>query len=358
MYGEVVKVVTDTWMSLQLKQAFFAAMLLLVACAPRQSAQYADVPTDAHITPVFVATQRNLSHTGPNFGNERPKGLHFFRADVSIPPNHEAGKIEWPKGAPDAATDFVLASTQIFGDQNDFAQKVWRQNPGHETLVFVHGYNNTLSEAMYRFAQMRTDFNSPLPGVLFSWPSAGDARGYIYDRDSVLYSRDDLEQVLKALIDGPGERIFLVAHSIGAHLVMEVLRQAALRGDHRLLQRVSGVVLMSPDLDPDVFRRQVEAIGILPQPFLIFVSQEDRALTFASFLSGRKPRLGVINEANQLADLDVQVIDFTGLGDGSGLDHFTAATSPAAISILKGMTKQAQNPSAQFRKYMVLKTQP
>jgi esterase/lipase superfamily enzyme len=100
-----------------------------------------------------------------------------------------------------------------------------RENPGtHETLLFVHGYNNTLSEAMYRLAQIQTDFDTGMPGVLFSWPSAGDPRGYIYDRDSVLFARDDLTAVLRQLTSGPGDKVFLLAHSMGSSLVMETGR--------------------------------------------------------------------------------------------------------------------------------------
>ena len=236
--------------------------------------------------------------------------------------------------------------------------KVRAETPGPETLVFVHGYNNTLSESMYRLAQIQTDFDIRMPAVLFSWPSAGDARGYIYDRDSILYSRDDLEAVLDSLTARPGEKVFLLAHSLGSHLVMEVLRQAALRGDQTLLNRISGVVLMSPDIDPDLFRRQAEAIGKLPKPFMIFISRQDRALSLAGFLTGKKPRLGVIDAPKQVEGLDVTVVDFTELADGEGLNHFVPVTSPAAITVLNGLIAQSGKPGTGFEKFMVLKAQP
>jgi len=327
----------------------------LVACSPRQAAQFAAPDPSASIERIFVATELDLDDLGRQFGKERPTGLKYLHLDVSIPPTHSPGKVEWPEGPPDAATDFVMTGSHVYRGAAEMRGAMRRRTPGTETLVFVHGYNNTFSDAVYRFAQMRADFGSTGPGLLYSWPSAGDPRGYAYDRDSVLYSRDDFGEVLGHLTRTGDDRVFLLAHSMGSQLVMETLRQAALRGDRALLNRINGVVLMSPDIDPDVFRAQAEVIGPLPQPFLIFVSQQDRALSLAGLLTGRKPRLGTIDSAEQLEGIDgVRVVDFTALGDGEGLNHATAVTSPAAIEVLKGMISQLTGGSQEFEDYMVL----
>lgn len=329
--------------------------LALAACTPREAAQVGAPDPEATLQPVYVATQRKLDRTGTFFGEQRPEGIRFFRNVVSIPPTHVPGHIEWPAAdAADAATGFVVTDTTIFSSAQELRAHLRARRPGNETLVFVHGYNNTLSDSMYRLAQIQHDFGTGMPGVLFSWQSAGDPRGYIYDRDSVLHARDDLEEVLNTLTAGPDEKVFLLAHSMGAHLTMEVLRQAALRGNRTLLDRISGVVLMSPDIDPDLFRRQASVIGTLPDPFLIFVSRQDRALTLAGFLTGRKTRLGVIDGSEQVADLGVTVVDFTALGDGEGLNHMIPVASPAAVSVLQGMIAQAQLPGAGFSDYLVL----
>lgn len=328
----------------------------LTACAPRPAAQRAAPDTQARLEQVYIATDRALDRTGPVFGAPRDRGLKYFRATVSIPPTHTLGKVEWPEGPPDAATDFVVTQTKVYDGPGRFLGEIKRNRIKGETLLFVHGFNNTLSDSMYRVAQIQADFKVGMPSVLFSWQSAGDPRGYVYDRDSVLYARDDLESILQQLTSRPGERVLLLAHSMGAHLVMEVLRQAALRGDQQFLSRISGVMLMSPDIDPDLFRRQAESIGKLPQPFLIFISREDQALNLLSIITGRKPRLGVIDSAEAVAGLDVKVIDFTALADGEGLNHAVAATSPAAISVLRGIIGQARAGDSAFDDYMVLKT--
>lgn len=312
---------------------------LLVACAPRNAFQFAAPSPQAHVERIFIATARDLGDLGPSFGEERVRGLRYLHLDVSIPPTHRLGEVEWPRGTPDAATDFVVTGSHVYRGATGMIGAMRRHAPGKETLVFVHGYNNTFSDAVYRFAQIRTDFGIAGPGVLYSWPSAGDPRGYAYDRDSVLYSRDDFQYVLESLTAAPGQKVLLLAHSMGAQLVMETLRQAALAGDRRVIDRISGVVLIAPDIDPDVFRSQAVAIGKLPKPFLIFVSRADRALTLSGLLFGRKPRLGVIEGPEQLEGVKgVQVIDFTALGaEDKGLRHAVPITSPAAIRVLRGM---------------------
>ncbi len=333
-------------------------LVMLAACAPRQAAKLAPPNPLASTERIYVTTGLALNNLGPIFGEKRPEGQNYLHVDVSIPPTHQPGKIAWPKGEPDAATDFVVTDLQTYRTAPAMLRSMRGTMPGDETLVYVHGYNSTFSESVYRFAQIRADFGGTEPGMLYAWPSAGDPRGYAYDRDSVLTARDDFEATLNALTQGSNKRVVLMAHSMGSHLVMEPLRQAALRGNRRLLDRINAVVLMSPDIDPDVFRSQAEAIGKLPDPFLIFISQEDRALTLAGFLTGRKPRLGVIDSTDAVAGLDVKVIDFTALGDGEELNHNVPFTSPAAISVLKGMISQVESGGAPFRDYMVLTAKP
>ncbi|MEM8777227.1 MAG: alpha/beta fold hydrolase [Pseudomonadota bacterium] len=331
-------------------------LTVLAGCGERPAAQYGTTVPEATIEPVYVATQRALDNTGGVFGEKRTGEIRYFRADVSVPPTHSPGKIEWPKGPPDAATDFVLANTEIYKSGDEFVRVVKARRPARETQIFVHGYNVNLSDGMYRVAQMKTDFGGAEPMVLFSWASAGDPRGYVYDRDSVLYARDDLEQLINRFTRSSNDRVVLVAHSMGAQLVMEVMRQAALRGNRAMINRINAVVLMSPDIDPDVFRRQARTIGKLPDPFLIFVSQEDRALGVSGLLSGLKPRLGVISSPEEVSDLNVSVIDFTALADGENLGHSVATTSPAAISVLRGLIDQAESGERAFERYLVLGT--
>ncbi|MEM6579244.1 MAG: alpha/beta fold hydrolase [Pseudomonadota bacterium] len=339
---------------------FLFGLVLIAGCAPRQTAQVAEPVAKAEVLPIWVATQRALDNSGPAFGVRRTGVMSYMRADVSIPPTHQPGRIEWPGPYEEANAEehFALVGSEVLPDVNALRKALPHKGSERETVVFVHGYNVTLSDAMYRMAQMAHDFQTPNPSVLFSWQSAGDARGYVYDRDSVLYARDDLETFLNQMTRTSNDSVMLVAHSMGSQLVMETLRQMSLKGNRQTLSRINAVILMSPDLDTDLFRRQAGAIGDLPQPFVVFVSSKDRILGLSSILTGRKQRLGVLQDPSEVAGLDVSILDFSALNSDAQTSHDVASTSPAAISVVKGMTAQARQGGAAFDNYMVLTEQP
>src|SRR5580704_2423612 len=94
-----------------------------------------------------------------------------------------------------------------------------------------------------------------------TWPSRGSIFEYGYDRESANFSRDALEETLRRIARDPsvGE-ITVMAHSMCAWLVMESLRQMAIR-DGRVTAKVQNVILASPDLDVDVCATQWRGFG-------------------------------------------------------------------------------------------------
>lgn len=197
----------------------------------------------------------------------------------------------------------------------------------------MHGFNNTFAEGTYRIAQMAHDLDLPGTVVHYSWPSAAEPLGYAYDRDSALFARDGLEELLKSVQAAGPRRIILVAHSMGSALLMETLRQVAIRGDNALLARIGGVVLISPDIDVDVFRSQAKDIGRLPQPFVVFTSRRDRVLRLSARLSGQTDRLGTLADLDRVADLPITLLDTAAFNSGDG--HFNVGNSPALLRLLE-----------------------
>ncbi|WP_168797851.1 alpha/beta hydrolase [Pacificoceanicola onchidii] len=333
-------------------QALFLC-LCLVACGTVRELDGLSPPAEgASLQTVFVATQRSADQLGQSFGTARQTALSFGEVTVSVPPNHQIGRIEWQSPTPDARREFAIVDAQPQDSLNGFTRTVFDQQdavPG-EVLVYVHGFNTTASEAVFRMAQIQEDFALDDPGVLFSWPSAGLSTGYAYDRDSVIYSRDDLVTVLDALTR-KGRRVVLVAHSMGSHLAMEALRQARLTGNDRLVDNISAVVLMSPDIDLDVFLRQVEVAEPLPQPFMVLTAEQDRALSLSGLLTGR-PRLGRTIDQGLIGRDDIAVFDFSSLADGQNYNHFVPVTSPTAIEFIRSLTMTGENAPHKLRKFL------
>lgn len=295
------------------------------------------------IEQIFVGTTRAYDPETKTFGSERSPALSLAEYDISVPPIRKAGQIKWPKqGRPaDPTTEFVTASETIFADASDFRKdlgKALRANKGtnRRAIIFVHGFNNTFGEGLYRLAQLSHDLDQPVVTVHYSWPSAAQALGYVHDRDSTLYARDGLEALFNEVIAAGAQDVVIVGHSMGAQLVVESLRQMDIRDRTRLRAHLAGVVLMSPDIDVEVFRSQVATFGKLPQPFVIISSSKDRALRLSSIITGQPNRLGNLEDIQQLAELDVRVIDVAAFSTGSG--HFTIGDSPELIALLSSVS--------------------
>lgn len=326
---------------MRLSALILATIVLLAGCEDRGAIRV--VPEARNVGTVeqlFIGTTRGFdAETGDPFGKERQAKVRYARVDVSIPPERTVGKITWPaKGkAPDPVKDFVALDQVIYDGSRTFRSELRaalhrKPTTSRDVVIFVHGFNNTFAEGTYRLAQLGHDLN--VQGVLvhYSWPSRAHALGYVYDRDSALFARDGLEQLIREVEAAGPRNVIVVAHSMGAAVVMETLRQMAIAGDRRALDRIGGVILMSPDIDIDVFHEQAVRIGKLPQPFLIFTSKKDRALALSARLTGQRDRVGNLSDPGELGDLKVTLVDTTAYSTGSG--HFNVGNSPALLSIL------------------------
>ncbi|SDI79893.1 Esterase/lipase superfamily enzyme [Lutimaribacter saemankumensis] len=318
-------------------------VFLIAACVDRGATVI--VPEALNIgtiRDVHVATLRAPNEQGW-FGSERAKELSFSTVSISVPPEHEPGKVRAGLARPDPRREFTVAARTDLKDDGAFIQRIrdrlLKLPAGErEITVFVHGYNNSYLDGVYRMAQLYHDLDLPGVPVHYSWPSAANPLGYTYDRDSVLYARDGLERMLFDLRKAGARRIILVGHSLGTMLVMETLRQIEIREPRWAENALGGVILISPDLDVEVFEMQASRIAELPQPFAIFVNSRDRALALSSRINGASARLGNLTDPDALAELPVTLIDVTAFAEG-GLRHFTLGNSPLLLQILGQSTE-------------------
>lgn len=313
-------------------------LAFVAACAPRGQLAFDD---SAAGTPhrIFVATTRDAQQP-VGFGPGRAFGTRHALYEVTVPPGHTPGEIEWPRRNDAPRERFAVTDAARYDDTGQFLGDIatsTRDLPParREAVVFVHGYNTNFAEALYRFAQVRHDFELDGVPVLYSWPSAARATDYIYDRDSVLFARGGLVRLLDRLQQLPVERIVIVAHSLGGQLVMEALRQRALM-EGTLWPKLDSVALVAPDIAVDVFRQQAHEIGELPDPFVIVTSQRDRILGLSGWLSSGR-ELGHIGDPRPIADLDVVLLDSSGAAVGPGPHHTTTWSSPAMIALSRGL---------------------
>jgi len=296
---------------------------------------------------MLVATTRAPVEEPPGvmFGGGRGIGLRFADISVSIPPDavRKIGDVQWPQHSPgDPARDFVTlrAGRLDLPEVKALFHRRIAAERGHQALVFVHGYNTRFEEAVYRFAQVVHDSHADVVPVLFTWPSRGQALAYVYDRDSADYSRDGLEALLQALADDPKvSEVSILAHSLGNYVAVEALRQMAIR-DKGLPSKIKNIMLASPDIDFDVFRRQIAEIegGRKPPPVTLFVAQDDKALGLSQLIAGDEPRLGAVDPTREpyrgiLQRAGVHVVDLTAVQSDDPANHSKFASADVVRAI-------------------------
>jgi esterase/lipase superfamily enzyme len=273
-------------------------------------------PAEAAVTrepAILVATTRQPVGNPvqkPWFNGQRGQGLAFAQARMSPPDSSITGRVTSV-----VTGDWNVASVgpvQQEGAAQAFAQAAF----GRDVLLYVHGYRESFETAAISTAQLSDGIRFRGATALFTWPSAASTFNYVGDRESAMWSRDSLEDLLMALANSPsGGRVHIVAHSMGTLLVLETLRMLRGSGGDLVMSRIGTVVLAAPDIDIDLFTRSVERLGPDAQKITVISATNDRALAISSRLAGGVVRAGAADRA-RLEALGVRVADASEFGDG------------------------------------------
>lgn len=306
------------------------AILVLVGCSGRPgpavlAPQGTGTVAGARVVKVYSVTTRESLRNAPYaYGSDRAPAPQQAAFDISLPPGHVPGKIEWPKGrgTPDPNRDFVTLDKQDI-DRAGLLRAVRGKRVG----IFVHGFNTSFQEGLYRAAQMSGDAHIDGIPIFFSWPSEAHIAAYLADRDGADYSRTALTTLFTELTTTrrPDETVPVLAHSMGARLAMEALRQLKIAGRTDVLNRLE-IVLAAPDIDMDVFREQIRIVGRMHHPMTILVSSDDRALQISSHLAARRTRVGMVDVHDPevqkaAAKAGIRIIDISSLPTGDATAH-------------------------------------
>jgi esterase/lipase superfamily enzyme len=301
----------------------------------------AEAVPDASRHRIFIITTREASEVvGALYSAGRAPDLGLASVDVTVPPTHVLGQLERPaRLPPDPRSEFAVVDPAIFRTDASFVAAIDRElatrPPGQrQLLLFVHGYNNTASDALLRLAQFVEDTGFQGVPVLFTWASAARAPRYVYDLNSALVARVKLKDMADLLVRTRAENVDIFAHSMGAFLTMEGLVDAQQTGRLGRRVRIDHIMLASPDIDIDLFRTQ---IGLLPpsirERMYLLVSRDDSALRVSRRIAGGVPRVGAADAA-ELEQLGLTVIDLSEIDDSSSGSHSKFAGSPEVVQLI------------------------
>ena len=219
-------------------------------------------PDGVALVRVFYGTDRNRTGT-KRYGRDRDI-LRYGQCVVSIPRDHRLGELEGPsiwklqfRPDPEKHVHLMDVSETAYSDYRDQLRARVAESETKQAFVFIHGFNVCFEDAARRTAQMACDLAFDGAPIFFSWPSQGTFRGYLVDETNIEWATPDLALFLRQVSEDSGaETVHLIAHSMGNRALVRALEDiAATNRDSRL--RFEEVILTAPDIDADVFARDI-----------------------------------------------------------------------------------------------------
>jgi esterase/lipase superfamily enzyme len=259
--------------------------------------------------------------------------------------------------AADTVSDMTTQQQQFHGMLADRLAAASQK----DVYIFVHGFNNTFDDAVYRAAAVWHFLGRVGVPVVYSWPAGfGGIRGYAHDRESGEFTVFHLKYFLQMVASCPGvERVHLVAHSRGCDVAITALRELhiACRASGKDTQaelKLENLVLAAPDLDQDVFMQRfvAENLTAAAHRTTIYASTSDAAIELADLVFGDRRRVGNLGPQDfspQVRQLlakmpNVQFIDCKVSHYSSSHDYVFA--HPAALSDLILVLRDRRDPGA------------
>jgi len=297
---------------------------------------------------LFASTRQQIAGTSAqnvSFSGERGP-LTFGAASVRIPDDHKIGRIELPSSwklfgltwssSPDEHAHFIIKRVVPLS-QGAFGQVIKEKN-ARSALVFIHGFNTTFEDALYRNAQIVWDLQYKGVSVLFSWASRGEAQDYLYDKDSAYLARSALIALLEKLKKEYGiEQVNVLAHSMGNLIALDALSNYAQTANPVQIARL---VMAAPDVDADQFKLLAPSAKAIVGGMTLYASSADRAMTLSRTLAGGVPRAGDVPPGGPIVLPSVDTIDVTAVGDDIfGLNHNVFAESRDVLEDISAMLK-------------------
>jgi esterase/lipase superfamily enzyme/tetratricopeptide (TPR) repeat protein len=319
---------------------------------------------DWQVVPVYWGTDRAVQPNAQRlvFGSDRARKLQLGMAEITVPKVHEVPNVErpWVVKIPyfdvtiyaekeDAKKHFTVKEIKALSREELLAlvkarlkgSKIFKD----QALVFVHGYNTSFDNALYRTAQIAYDLDFDGAPFLYSWPSGGAVASYTYDRESAQASEPYLREFLQMVVKETGaKQVSIIAHSMGNQPVMDVLRDmrdAAPEG-----VEISQVILAAPDVDADSFSNLAKAIQGLAKNVTLYVAGNDRALIVSRNFWGSY-RAGDVPPAGPLILPGIDTIDVTAAStDTFAINHSGYAANNKLLDDVGELLKTGLRPPA------------
>ncbi len=333
------------------------------APAPPPAGAAATVDQKFDVVPVFFGTDRTVEPDPKRlkYGSERGHQLQLGHALITVPTAHKVPNIERPwvveipyfkvkiyEETEDSAKHFTLQEISALSKEQMIALVKERLAKSasfkDHALVFVHGFNTSFDDALYRTAQISYDLKFDGAPFVYSWPSGGKVASYTYDRGSAEQAEPHLAEFLNLVVKESGAKsISLIAHSMGNELLLRVLERMRPAAPEGVV--ISQVILAAPDVDRDKFTNIAREIMNFAKGVTLYAASNDRALGYSARFWGGVPRAGDVPATGPLVVPGVDTIDVTSVStDSLGLNHSGYAENNTLLNDIKLLIQTGERP--------------
>ena len=318
--------------------------------------------------PVFFGTNRQRKDEGGfiQFTKERgDKRLHG-QATVTVPrANRKAGGIPRPAWSDllslsnpyreDPARHFTIlaGATKVYASDDEFITAMKAAVAGAKSykehaFIFVHGFNVSFDNALFRAAQIAYDLGSddtPFgTAFLFSWPSAGEFASYVDDLDSSSKAVSHLEGFIDLVVANSGaSHVHLIGHSMGNAPLMAALDAMAKKSSKRTV--IDQIILASPDVDAKDFAEMSARILPIANTLTLYASANDRAILASRKMRRDRPRAGDVVNGLPVIVTGLDSIDASSVSTGIlDLNHSAYADKKELLNDMRRLMLTNQRP--------------
>lgn len=252
------------------------------------------------------------------------------------------GEVDWDHesrrsiGAPYSG-EISLSSNTLFKENEcvKFVTEVVNAEENKIT-VFVPGFSNTFYSSVSRSISVVEDLEIESPLLVWSWPSMGQQSAYMYDSESIEFTRSNFIKFLESLSAIENLTHFdLISHSMGGRLGIQALGPLA-----KYPSVARSIIFVAPDVPVstfvDRFERNNETVNST-----LYASENDIALRLSqSSLLNNEKRAGIggesilvspFFESVDASKLEVFILDALASRD---FNHSHALSIPRAIKDL------------------------
>lgn len=245
---------------------------------------------------IYWGTNRASEDTPVGFvfndkrNNNSEEQLRVGISSITIPKKHKVGALERPnrwlgifKRKQGNINKHIMIHSSLIMRKPDWVSAFMSESNENEGLLFIHGYNCSFDDALYRAAQLKYDLKFTGPTFSFNWASRGNVMGYSADEDTIRWSKHHLEEMLNVIsADNRIKKLHIVAHSMGNRALIDLVEKWP-----KGIDKVHTLILAAPDVDVDIIRK-IESNFAKYKNVTLYSSDSDLAIGASDLVHDNK----------------------------------------------------------------------